>query len=828
MEQQLFASAKPNQPYQTIQDALNAAGALAPAPVTITLSGGRYYTPTPIAITQSNLTLRAAEGEEVIFTGSLPLSFERSHWQPCALGPNIYATQLAKGLAVDGFFADDKPQILARYPNFNPDVLPLGGVVSAGEIKARAKYWQNPSTGYLRALHHMGWGGNDYYITGKDDAAETGLALQWVGDNNRGEEYMPSSVLVEGILEELDAPGEWFYEAATGILYFYPPVGMNLNKGAHRFEVAVCSELFTIYGETVENPLENITFEGITLQNTKRSMFDAAVQNAGKPYTPLLRGDWAVMPLGAITIENAKNVAIARCNFTNIGGNAIFFAGYNQDHTVTACRFCHLGACGVQIVGKPSAVSDPSFWPHAHNPELQIHANTVADPAQVGPVGEAYPRDITLAENYIYDIGIYEKQSSGVNCSIASRVKILHNTIHKSARSNININDGSFGGHEIAYNDIFDAQRETTDHGPFNAWGRDRFWTVPCHTANGQHGEIMRHYGHTDGNEYDTSLLDAYQTTSIHHNRFHHAKGAPHTWGIDLDDGSSNYEIYQNLCLGLGIKLREGFARRVHDNIIIDGKLEIHVSYAEARDEITRNLIINRQPWNFIAVDAARYAKAEYKVDGNWYHALGLPIVMPSWFTTAQGDASIANPANTNPAAPETTEPTATIANTAPLPDANALFDADPLFANPAAGDFTPTNTAAMAQIGFAPFGMAFGAAIAKDEPSGTSPHYPLEKGDSKEAVTYLWQRAALCDIDDAIISATASAGYEGCYVIDAGRGDAAKAGLRGHDIVKAINGETVADTLAFLGKINALEAANASTILTLHREGGVHNLTIR
>ncbi len=788
-------------PLQSIEAAL-AAAKHATGSVIITLAGGCYPITAPIAIAQSNLTLCAAAGETVVLTGSLPL--EHAHWQPTAQNPNIYATQLAKGLAVDGFFVNDTPQILARYPNETADTLPLGGVVDAAAIKARAARWANPSTGYLRALHYMGWGGNDYYITGKDDAAETGLALHWVGDNNRGDAYLASSLMVEGIFEELDAPNEWFYDAQTGMLYYYPPAEMRAEMaadaaehatadadanttpaGSPRFAVAVCSELFTICGESAEHPITNLHFEGLTLQNTKRSLF--ATRQGGKPYTPLLRGDWAVVRAGAITAKHAEHITITHCNFYNIGGNALFFDGYNADHSITHNRFCQIGACAIQVAGSPSAVDDPSFWAHAHYPDLQVHATAVAHPAHIGPITEDYPRDITIAENYFYDMGQYEKQSCGVNLSIASRIKILHNTIHKSARSNINVNDGSFGGHEIAYNDIFDAQRETTDHGPFNAWGRDRFWSVPRYNAIGEDGKLIRHYQHTDGNEYDTALLDAYQTTTIHHNRFHHAKGAPHTWGIDLDDGSSNYEIYSNLCLGLGIKLREGFGRKVHHNIIVNGKLEIHVSYAEAQDEIFGNLIVNHQPWNFIAVDAARFAAAEYKVDGNWYYNFGQAIANPAWVV----------------------EP-------------HALWNTDPMFADPAAGDYTPTNTAAMAQVGFAPFAMQFGAALAQTMPNATAPIYPLAPSSADEQPTFVWQRATLCDITDAIMSATASAGYAGCYVQDAGWGDAVKYGLRGHDVIKAINGETVADTPAFLRQISALQAAGDAITLTLHREGGV------
>jgi len=59
---------------------------------------------------------------------------------------------------------------------------------------------------------------------------------------------------------------------------------------------------------------------------------------------------------------------------------------------------------------------------------------------------------------------------------------------------------------------------------------------------------------------------DAKYTTIIRNNKIRDYKG----WGIDLDDGSSNYDIYNNLCIGVSIKNREGDLRTVHNNIIIN------------------------------------------------------------------------------------------------------------------------------------------------------------------------------------------------------------------------------------------------------------------
>jgi hypothetical protein len=55
-------------------------------------------------------------------------------------------------------------------------------------------------------------------------------------------------------------------------------------------------------------------------------------------------------------------------------------------------------------------------------------------------------------------------------------------------------------------------------------------------------------------------------------------------WDVDLDDGSSNYETYNNLFLRGGLKLREGFHRHVRKNIAVNNALYPHVWYANCGD----------------------------------------------------------------------------------------------------------------------------------------------------------------------------------------------------------------------------------------------------
>ena len=69
-----------------------------------------------------------------------------------------------------------------------------------------------------------------------------------------------------------------------------------------------------------------------------------------------------------------------------------------------------------------------------------------------------------------------------------------------------------------------------------------------------------------------------------------------HGWDIDLDDGSSNYEIYNNLCLNGGLKNREGFYRVVENNITVNNSFHPHVWYGNSQDIFRRNIVFGTLP----------------------------------------------------------------------------------------------------------------------------------------------------------------------------------------------------------------------------------------
>ena len=67
-------------------------------------------------------------------------------------------------------------------------------------------------------------------------------------------------------------------------------------------------------------------------------------------------------------------------------------------------------------------------------------------------------------------------------------------------------------------------------------------------------------------------------------------------WGLDLDDGASNYEISHNLCVGVSVKLREGAFRTIENNIWVHPANSpcFHVGNAGNHDRYVRNITVMR------------------------------------------------------------------------------------------------------------------------------------------------------------------------------------------------------------------------------------------
>jgi hypothetical protein len=384
-------------------------------PATVWFRTGAYYLPETVRFgaEDNGTTYAAVHGEKPVLSGGVKLDLR---WEPYRDG--IMRAHTPAGLAMDQLFVNGKRQLMARYPNYDPNVRPYGGYAADAFSKTRAASWADPAGGFIHAMHRAHWGGYHYRITGKNASDEVIYEGGW--QNNRQMGMHPQHRYVENIFEELDAPGEWFHDAKTAALYYQPPADVDLKTAT--VEVVRQRHLVEFNGSQ-QKPVRNITLRGFIFRHTARTFMDVK--------EPLLRSDWTIYRGGAVLFNGAEDCAVEDCEFDQMGGNAIFVNNYNRRVRIRGCDIHDTGASAVAFVGDPKAVRNPLFG----YGQRQGYTDISKTP---GPQTDNFPADC-LEDCLIRRIGVVEKQATGVELSMAMGITVRHCSIYEASRAGINI-----------------------------------------------------------------------------------------------------------------------------------------------------------------------------------------------------------------------------------------------------------------------------------------------------------------------------------------------------------------------------------------------------
>jgi len=651
---------------------------------------------------------------------------------------NIFYTRYS-GRHADVLYVNGRLYHMARYPDYDSTQRVFDGTAADAISPQRVHNWKNPAGGYVHALHQGEWGGMHYKITGKTKNDELLMEGGW--QNNRPSTMNKEYRFVENIFEELNAEGEWFYKEkkisdtlVEAEIYCIPYNGVDLYTAL--VELTVLDELFVISGSK-EVPVHNITISGICFTQTNRTFMQTK--------EPLLRSDWTIFRGAALRLQYAENCSILNCNFENLGGNAIFVSNYNRNHKIKGNLIRNVGASGICLVGNPDAVRSPLF---RYEKSLKYEQLDLAP----GPATDDYPSKCMVTDNLIHHTGSIEKQSAGVEISMASEITLSYNTIYHTPRAGINISEGTWGGHVIEFNEVFNTVLETGDHGSFNSWGRDRYWNPDRAYMDklvAAHPEII--------------LLDAQKTTIIRNNIFR----CDHGWDIDLDDGSSNYHIYNNICLNGGLKLREGFYRTVENNILVNNTFHPHVWFKNSEDVFKHNIVT--LPYAPIGIE-----NPPSTIDSNFF-------LSPKGLQEARTMGT----------------------------DKNSL-SGNPLFQDADKGNYFVQPASDVFKTGFMNFDKKIGVqdmrlkqmALKAPVPAIIVPSAMAEKGK-----TYTWLGAKVKNIEG--LGERSAAGLpdeNGLLIIDSGNGLAAAAGIKKGDVIRSVEGLPVNEYIDFIQEVKKQE----------------------
>ena len=519
---------------------------------------GTYYLPETVVFTpedsgaaEAPVVYTSYPGEHVVLSGGSRIE---PHWTPYRDG--ILQTPVPPDTQTDQLFVNGKRQVLARYPNYEPKAKYLNGFAEDAISPERAKRWADPRGGYIHALHEYllgqpslpdhrhrrrrspdlrGWLANQ---SPRADAQAISLRRKHLRGTRRARRVVP--------------------RYKKNILYYYPPKGLDLKNAV--VEVVRLKHLVEMRG-TPQSPVKWIDLRNFTFRHTLRTFMDTR--------EPLLRSDWRIYRGGALFFAGTEDCRVEQCMFDQLGGNCIFVSNYNRRFHAGRCHLAEACANGIAFVGDPEAVRSPLFsYDDRHTlDELDLTP---------GPKSDNYPKECTVEDCLIYRTGRVEKQTAPIEIAMAHRITVRHVSAYDVPRAGINIGDGCWGGHHIDFCDIFDTVMETGDHGSFNSWGRDRWWET-----KGIDVDTL-----TDGKPAELPVLDMIEPTILSNSRWR----CDHGWDIDLDDGSTNYRIFNNLCLNGGLKLREGFYRICENNVLVNNSLHAHVWFNDSHDVFRSNI----------------------------------------------------------------------------------------------------------------------------------------------------------------------------------------------------------------------------------------------
>ena len=551
---------------------------------------------------------RAEEEGTVTISGGARLNCD---WKPFEDGISVCDLPGARSGKLDfsELYVNGRRQVRARYPNGDSRVPQPAGYIRTTGADAwphhelyfdpatfTKKSWAHPEDAVAFVFQRISfdrvpfWSGQ-WHVRGVDRSRNALLLGEGGGQQllfHYMQAYKPGiypdmPFYVENVFEELDAPGEWYLDRRKGKLYYMPAPGVDLKTAevvAARFP-----RVIQIKG-TRAHPVKYITLRGLRIADAAPTYFE--------PYSPAGMGDYTIHIGGAVFIEGAENITVDRCSLDGNGGNGFFVHGYARRVRILNSRVTDIGESGICFVGRK-----------IYRPDLRSKCPVCGFPNWWGwdPPDNDIPMDCEAANNLVHDVGVFAKQCAGVFMANCRRIRIVHNHIYDTPRAGINVNDGRYGGHLFEFNDIHDTVRETSDHGPFNSYGREPYWCQNvCHP-----GYVPEGFPKFSGDEHHSFgsfqkiAKYARETTVIRDNRFSatrlgHNPRPGLQFGIDLDDGSANYDVYNNLCVGMGVKTKEGSFIKIHGNVIIHGEIRLIQANRDNHVTTEENTILTSAP----------------------------------------------------------------------------------------------------------------------------------------------------------------------------------------------------------------------------------------
>ena len=315
------------------------------------------------------------------------------------------------------------------------------------------KNWDNLEDVEIQVRPGRAWAINMLPLASVDEAsgvATTGASATYGMGPLPGYLHKPgaSVVWVENILEALDKPGEWVVNTKTRKIYLWP--SDPAPDGAPRGILApTTTELIHVegaidYDGPTDTPVRGIAFSGLTFSHADRWAWTSDENRLGWG----MQHDWDMFdrPTALLRFRGAEDCRVTDCKFVNSGGSGIRLDLHAQRNRITNCELAHLGEAGILLAGYGPGTKDANH----HN---------------------------DIVNNYIHHFSEITWHSPGLWAWQSGHNRIVHNELHHSGYSAVLITtrvepDRSLngeGGRTVRRHEIV-AEDKNRPRGGYESW----------------------------------------------------------------------------------------------------------------------------------------------------------------------------------------------------------------------------------------------------------------------------------------------------------------------------------------------------------------------
>ncbi len=393
-----------------------------------------FFRPEDSGTESSPTTIQAAEGEEVIISGGIPVigwkKTDTNLW--VADAPLVGNRHLEfRQLWVNGKKAQRASQfedgIMERMIDFDKEKETI--TIPTPQIKGLENAKQ------LEMIVHQRWAiailrvkkldiqGNKTIVSFHNPESQLEFAHPWP-QPVIGESKGNSSFCLTNALELLDEPGEWFQEYPSGKIYYYPREGEEMNQVS---VIAPALEQLIHIDGSLERPVHHLSFKNIKFEHTSwnRPSYEGHVTLQGgfrllDAYKLLVPGlpekaalenqAWIARPETAIRIKGGSHIDFNGCTFQHMGATGLDYEWAVTHSKVENCLFTDIGGTALQI----GAFPDGGF--ETHVPFKPINEKELCS-------------DILVKNNLITEVTNEDWGCVGIGAGYVKNITIAHNEV---------------------------------------------------------------------------------------------------------------------------------------------------------------------------------------------------------------------------------------------------------------------------------------------------------------------------------------------------------------------------------------------------------------